>query len=187
MRHNDQELGKPTRLYRGTTVELAALSLSAVDDAGVVAFDTTQDIVVVYDGAEWRTTSGVLSVYNASGTLNLTTSYQDVPDVTTGAFTPEGNEYAWVYLNILVNQGAGTAACNASDALYAALYNAANELDAQAFVASGNVGTLMFTRWIQVSLTADTEYTLKMRAKNNTGNRGRVVASSQMLVYRIRR
>jgi hypothetical protein len=128
-----------------------------------------------------------LSVYGASGALNLSTDYQDIPGVTTGAFTPTVNEYAWVNLNILVNQGAGTAVCNASDALYAALYNGANELDARASLASGNVGTLMFTRWIQVSLTADTEYTLKMRAKNDTGNRGRVVASSQMLVCRIKR
>lgn len=129
-----------------------------------------------------------VTIYTCSGGLTLTTSWQDVAGVTTGAFTPPVNEYALASLITCCDQAQGTNPCNAGDALTAVLAVNGTEESAEAVVsATGNSGVVQSAQWYRITLTADTEYTLKAQAKNAGGARGQATTNSHMMVWRLPR
>lgn len=52
MRDNDQQLGKPMRVYRDTKANIQALGLGAADE-GCEAYATDTDEFGTFDGAAW--------------------------------------------------------------------------------------------------------------------------------------
>ena len=129
-----------------------------------------------------------VTIYACSSGLTLTTSYQDVAGLTTGAFTPTFNEYALVSVGMSYDQSGGTNPCNAADALTMALdVNGADEADVGVVAAVAATGLVQCWRWWRITLTADTAYTIKVQAKNATGARGAGATESQMMVWRLPR
>ena len=127
-----------------------------------------------------------VAVYQASSTLNLTTTYQDVPGLTTGTFTPTIAEHALVCLVLIIDNNAGTGTTQNGDVLNATIdVNGTDETQDAFAQPNANVGTSHALQWYKIALTADTEYTLKAHAKNATGNRGQAITASHMLVWRL--
>jgi len=126
--------------------------------------------------------------HNSTATLNLSTSYQDIPGITTGSFTPQTNEYAVCFAHVFINQGTGTAACNVGDDLRIALDVNGVDNGVLGFVEAQTTGgrSEVSQTWV-IELTGGTAYTLKIQATNSTGNRGKVVAHSGMVVWRVSR
>lgn len=52
MKLDDQQLGKPARLYQNTKANITALSLAAGDE-GCMAYATDTDEIGAFDGAAW--------------------------------------------------------------------------------------------------------------------------------------
>jgi len=129
--------------------------------------------------------ASVPEVVQASGPLDLTTAYQDIPGVTK-TFTPALAETVWVLVVVSFRLALGTAACNAGDVLGAVLdVNGSDESLVLTHVAAGGVGSAQVVGFYVISADADTGYTLKIQARNATGARGRAEAVSQMTVWRM--
>lgn len=127
-----------------------------------------------------------LTIYQASGTLNLSTTYQDIPGLTTGAFTPTIAEHAIICLVLVVDNVAGTAGGNSDDVINATIdVNGADESQNALGEVSQRTATTHALQWYKIALTADTAYTLKAHAKNATGNRCQAMTASHMLVWRL--
>lgn len=128
---------------------------------------------------------GGITIYQASGTLDLSTSYQDIPGLTTGSFTPSVSESVLVVLSVHFRQDQGTSACNVGDILRGALLiDGTAESQYATAVATGNVGSSMGLQFYKLSLGA-AAHTIKAQATNIHGARGRVGAVSQMIVWRM--
>ena len=129
-----------------------------------------------------------VAIYQASGTLDLTTTYQDIPGMTTGAFAPTVDEYALVCLVFIVDNVAGIAGGNTEDVLNATLdVNGTDETQDALAEVSQRAATAIAVQWYRIALDAGTEYTLKAHGKNATGNRCQAMTASHMLVWRIPR
>ena len=129
-----------------------------------------------------------LTIYDPSGALDLTASYQDVPGLTTGSFTPAVDEAALVLALIFFRCDQGTAPTNAGDQLRAAVdVNGADEARLCTTVAAGAAGGQWAVQVYRIALSANTATTIKVQAANQTGARGRVGGASQMAVWRLPR
>ena len=84
MKVNDVQLGKPTTIFKGTTVELAALS--AVE--GMIAYDETLNKQVIYDGTSWVEIGGSLTVQEVDTSPSV--SDVSVINITNGTLTDDG-------------------------------------------------------------------------------------------------
>lgn len=127
------------------------------------------------------------SIYQCSGALTLTNVYQDVASVA-ASITPAINEYAIVWLTTAWNLANGTAACNASDNLQGQLQlNGVGQSILAGMLATGSVGNASVTRMYRLSLDAGTAYTIKLQARNATGNRGECGVATQMGIMRVAR
>lgn len=141
---------------------------------------------------------GQIGLYQCSAPLSLTTSYQDVAGCTTGTFTPDGDEYAYVWSQVLFNCIGGTAAVKTGDALVGAIdvyYSAASHIETvingiipPSTAADGTnfvSGAISTVRYYRIALTSGTEYTIKTQARNVSGARGEVIEGTQMIVWRV--
>lgn len=182
-----------TKAGTGTTQAI----LLQIDGTTVVTIPTTGQITSTVDitagkakGLQAQLDSE--TIYNCSTALDLSTTLTDVAGMTTGSFTPTVNEYALVDIGVVFNDSTGTAACNAADILvcYLNVTTAgvpADQADRAVHIAPGNAGAFQGVRVYKISLTAGTAYTINARARNVTGNRGRVTTDSWMRVRRIAR
>lgn len=130
-----------------------------------------------------------LSVYTCSAALTLTTSLQNVSGCTTGAFTPATDETAIILIYGVIDQGAGTAPCNAGDQIVfrATDASAGAAITTMIHLATGSAGTLNGLRAYLMSLSAATEYTITLGARNGTGARGQAATTTQLIVWRVAR
>lgn len=131
-------------------------------------------------------------IYQCSATVNMTNAYQDITGATTGAFTPIVNEYAIVQAVGVFNYFNGTAGCNINDTLNVTIdlnYSATahDQTNVGQVGSANNNGGGAASQWYKLALTAGTAYTIKLRMKNNNGNRGRAETGSQLIVWRVPR
>jgi hypothetical protein len=136
------------------------------------------------------------TIYIASGALTLTTSFKDVPGLTTGKFTPSVNEIAYVELIVKFLFTGGSAAAQTGDAMLAQVVMNDGSDHVQSPIASVNVsgyfsgadmvagGEYAIARCV-VYLNAGTTYTIRGQAKNNTGGRGQTGTASEICIRRI--
>ena len=159
---------------------------SQLSNVGIHSHD---QIDAILDNPYLRLDAPDLTLYALSSDLDLTTAWQDCAGLAPAAFTPAVNETALVCLVAAFDQSAGTAACNAADALEATLsVNAVREAALATVKATGAAGYNTATMFYTITLAADTEYTIKAQAQNATGNRGRLAATTtHMLVWRLPR
>lgn len=129
--------------------------------------------------------------YGASA-LSLTTTYTDVSGLSTVAFTPSVNEYALVWVNAQFLMYGGTAPTSSGDVLGAVLdvyYSGTDHLESvrAGVTVWGGAGSTYAVMVYKVALTAGVTYTLKVQARNDTGNRGQISSNSHMVVWRMPR
>ena len=121
------------------------------------------------------------TIVDGSAWVNLSTSVQILTGCTT-TFTPTINETVIVWMSYRLNCGAGSAACNAGDNSRAYLFlNAVQQGGGVEILAPGGVGVLWGTYYKKLSLSANTAYTLDLRASNLTGNRGQGLGNFMLL------
>jgi len=182
--------------YTGPAATLAnpTASVGIATVNGVAATAMRSDAAPAID----KTIINNVSVITASGTLDLSTSYADVPGVTV-TFTPGIDEYALVMVTTNFVLSAGTAAAQVGDDVRSRLdlhYSSADNYQtplvgviAPGITAGANIaaGTLNAVKYFWLSLTAGTTYTIKLQGTNVTGDRGRIGNSTQMMIWRLPR
>lgn len=112
--------------------------------------------------------------------LTLTTSPQDLPGLTTGAFTPTVDEVIFLWVEAMVHLAEGSAPCDAGDGVIVQIRQGAVVKRTQVQEATGAVGSLCNTLYWSGNLNADTEYTWKVTAYNGDGNRGQISGTAMM-------
>lgn len=130
-----------------------------------------------------------LAIYGCSGALTLTTSQQAISGCATGNFTPDADETAIIVINGVVDQAAGTGACNGADQLTFRAYEnyAGAAITSAIFLATGAVGVCVGLKWYALALTAGTTYNITLQCRNASGARGQVATTTQLVVWRVPR
>lgn len=118
---------------------------------------------------------------DASAWIALTTAYQVLTGCTV-TFTPTINETVMLWMTFRLQCNAGTAICNANDTVRALIHiNAVVQNGGVELGAPGGTGIISGSMVKKFSLTANTAYTIDMRATNLAGNRGAGIGNFMML------
>ncbi len=124
------------------------------------------------------------TVITATNYLDLTTEWQDVPGLTT-TFTPAQAEQVHILVLGAFNQRYAAEPALQDDPLRYRLVVNGDSKGQVTYIASGEHGSFARAYAYQVELEAGIEYTLKIQAWNDLGNRGRFSNDGQMIYWRI--
>jgi hypothetical protein len=147
------------------------------------ALQAQEAVSVPWSGVTEKPSVG-FTVVQASNYLDLSTTWTDVPGLAT-TFTPSKAESAHILVFGAFNHQAGTAPAQVGDQQEFRLVVDGTPVQEMGCTATGDVGVLTRTLAQKVDLTAGSSHTIKIQARNATGNRSRFTMDGQMIYWRV--